>query len=90
MQDRFHLNHRLFSFAAFEFLDNHCMDVVETHLKYRNPINKFPFYVLVETSGSNADHDEEVWRIKCRSSIIVVETGVEVKNYFAEYFCIMF
>lgn len=26
---------------------------------YRSPIEKFPFYMLIETSGSRADHDEE-------------------------------
>ena len=36
------------------------MDCVRTNLKYRNPIEDFPFYVLVELSGSNSDHDQEV------------------------------
>lgn len=45
--------------SAFEFLDQQSMECVETNLKYRNPIDQFPFYVLVETSGSNSRHDEE-------------------------------
>ena len=49
----------LFS-LAYEFLDEESMNCVRSNLKYKNPIGEFPFYVLVETSGSNADHDEEV------------------------------
>ena len=45
--------------SAFEFMDSGCMEVVNQHLKYENPIATFPFYVLVETSGSNFDHDSE-------------------------------
>jgi len=45
--------------SAFEFLDDQCMDCVRTNLKYRNPIEDYPFYVLVELSGSNSDHDQE-------------------------------
>ena len=46
---------------AFEFLDNGCMNAVQENLNLKNPITKnYPFYVLVETSGSNADHDTEV------------------------------
>ena len=26
---------------------------------FRSPIEKFPFYMLIETSGSNQGHDEE-------------------------------
>ena len=36
------------------------MHLVETYLGLHNPISKWPFYVLVETSGSNSNHDEEV------------------------------
>ncbi|XP_065071388.1 D-2-hydroxyglutarate dehydrogenase, mitochondrial-like isoform X1 [Rhopilema esculentum] len=45
--------------SAYEFLDEESMNCVRSNLKYKNPIGEFPFYVLVETSGSNADHDEE-------------------------------
>ena len=47
-------------FTAFEFLDDFCMNLVETKLGLHNPISKQPFYVLIETSGSNSSHDEEV------------------------------
>ncbi|KAJ7381501.1 D-2-hydroxyglutarate dehydrogenase, mitochondrial [Desmophyllum pertusum] len=46
--------------SAFEFLDDFSMNLVETHLGLHNPISKQPFYVLVETSGSNSTHDEQV------------------------------
>ncbi|CAL8274529.1 unnamed protein product [Merluccius merluccius] len=45
--------------SAFEFLDAACMGLLNTHLKLPNPISDCPFYVLVETSGSDAAHDEE-------------------------------
>ena len=34
-------------FTIFEFFN------------FRSPIEKFPFYMLIETSGSNQEHDEE-------------------------------
>lgn len=45
--------------SAFEFEDQQSMETVETNLGYRSPIGQFPFYVIVETSGSNANHDTE-------------------------------
>ncbi|KAM9317332.1 D-2-hydroxyglutarate dehydrogenase, mitochondrial [Gastrophryne carolinensis] len=45
--------------SACEFLDSECMRLVETYLKLTNPLAENPFYVLVETSGSCAKHDEE-------------------------------
>ncbi|XP_035276490.1 D-2-hydroxyglutarate dehydrogenase, mitochondrial isoform X1 [Anguilla anguilla] len=45
--------------SAFEFLDSSCMKLLETHLKLVNPITESPFYILIETAGSNATHDEE-------------------------------
>ena len=36
------------------------MEIVEKHLRHRNPISAHPFYVLVETSGSHEPHDKEV------------------------------
>lgn len=46
--------------SAFEFQDETSMELVTTYLGLHNPIRKWPFYVLVETSGSNDNHDEEV------------------------------
>ncbi|KAL9845219.1 LOW QUALITY PROTEIN: D-2-hydroxyglutarate dehydrogenase, mitochondrial [Geothlypis trichas] len=45
--------------SAYEFMDEKCMELVETHLKLSNPVADSPFYVLIETSGSNSTHDEE-------------------------------
>uniref|UniRef100_A0A668A8B6 D-2-hydroxyglutarate dehydrogenase, mitochondrial n=1 Tax=Myripristis murdjan TaxID=586833 RepID=A0A668A8B6_9TELE len=45
--------------SAFEFLDSECMRLLNTHLKLPNPITDCPFYVVIETAGSNPTHDEE-------------------------------
>eukprot|EP01129_Flabellula_baltica_P004848 TRINITY_DN1720_c0_g1_i2.p1 TRINITY_DN1720_c0_g1~~TRINITY_DN1720_c0_g1_i2.p1 ORF type:complete len:507 (-),score=130.45 TRINITY_DN1720_c0_g1_i2:899-2419(-) len=47
--------------SSFEFLDSKCMDYVTSH--YDNlpqPLEeKHPFYLVLETAGSNAEHDLE-------------------------------
>lgn len=45
--------------SAFEFMDSQTMTVAKENLKLRSPIEDYPFYVLIETSGSNGSHDEE-------------------------------
>ncbi|NXK92058.1 D2HDH protein, partial [Formicarius rufipectus] len=45
--------------SAYEFMDEKCMELVERHLKLSSPVTGSPFYVLIETSGSNSTHDEE-------------------------------
>uniref|UniRef100_A0AAY5EH93 D-2-hydroxyglutarate dehydrogenase, mitochondrial n=1 Tax=Electrophorus electricus TaxID=8005 RepID=A0AAY5EH93_ELEEL len=45
--------------SAFEFLDASCMSLLENHLKLTNPISESPFYIVIETAGSNSAHDEE-------------------------------
>lgn len=46
---------------AFEFFDRGSLDLTIKHLNCRDPLtSNLPFYVLIETSGSNKDHDEEV------------------------------
>ena len=35
------------------------LQVCTGNLKLSSPISEFPFYVLIETSGSNSQHDEE-------------------------------
>ncbi|KAL8601676.1 D-2-hydroxyglutarate dehydrogenase, mitochondrial [Nucella lapillus] len=45
--------------SAFEFLDAASMDVAVSNLGLTNPLSDTPFYVLIETGGSNKDHDEE-------------------------------
>ncbi len=49
--------------SAFEFFDRECLDLVLKHSSratypFENN-QKFPFYVLIETHGSNAQHDEQ-------------------------------
>lgn len=45
--------------SAFEFLDSECMRLLNTHLKLSNPISDCPFYIVIETSGSDPDHDSQ-------------------------------
>ncbi|KAJ2722043.1 D-lactate ferricytochrome c oxidoreductase [Coemansia sp. Benny D115] len=46
--------------SAYEFWDASCMKAVLKHQSLKNPLSEnYPFYVLIETSGSNANHDEE-------------------------------
>eukprot|EP00074_Homo_sapiens_P063359 XP_011510037.1 D-2-hydroxyglutarate dehydrogenase, mitochondrial isoform X2 [Homo sapiens] len=45
--------------SAFEFMDAVCMQLVGRHLHLASPVQESPFYVLIETSGSNAGHDAE-------------------------------
>lgn len=45
--------------SAFELLDSESLFLSTRHLKATNPLEtSAPFYVLVETSGSNSTHDE--------------------------------
>ena len=46
--------------SAFELMDTQAQDVYHRATKARLPLEEqHPFYCLVETSGSNADHDSE-------------------------------
>ena len=45
--------------SSFELMDTSSLDVVTTYYNLKSPVRgEFPFYVLVETQGSNGDHDE--------------------------------
>ncbi len=49
--------------SAFEFMDQDAFDLVQTHAtrQVKDPFQeRHPFYVLIETSGSKKDHDDEV------------------------------
>ena len=48
--------------TAFEFFDRESLDIELKHMTHvRDPLSQpHPFYVLVETSGSNEAHDSEV------------------------------
>ena len=45
--------------SAYEFFDAGSKQVVQSNLKLENPVGDYPFYILLETSGSNGAHDEE-------------------------------
>lgn len=47
--------------SAFEFMDSKSQLLTARYLKADHPIEsgEYPFYVLIETSGSNRDHDME-------------------------------
>jgi hypothetical protein len=48
--------------SAFEFFDQQALDLTLKHLEgTRNPLpdTQTPFYLVVETSGSNEAHDSE-------------------------------
>mmetsp|Transcript_33885 Transcript_33885/g.95217 ORF Transcript_33885/g.95217 Transcript_33885/m.95217 type:complete len:519 (+) Transcript_33885:77-1633(+) len=45
--------------SAFEFMDLKSQRLVKKHTSTRHPLeDEYPFYVLIETSGSNKDHDD--------------------------------
>ncbi|ODQ64849.1 hypothetical protein NADFUDRAFT_25106 [Nadsonia fulvescens var. elongata DSM 6958] len=45
--------------SAFEFMDNKSLKLVQDHSDLARPLeDEYPFYVLIETSGSNKDHDD--------------------------------
>ncbi|CAJ0752118.1 20614_t:CDS:10 [Entrophospora sp. SA101] len=79
--------------SAFEFWDLSALKLVESiHIQgTRFPLeNKYPFYVLVEISGSNKDHDEEKLQnyLETLLSQEIVENGVvaqddtQIKNFW--------
>lgn len=46
--------------SAFELMDNNSQVLAKKHLKTTHPLeDEHPFYVLIETSGSNGAHDSE-------------------------------
>lgn len=47
--------------SAFEFMDRKSQVLCGQHLKIDHPIEsaEYPFYVLIETSGSSKEHDDE-------------------------------
>ena len=46
--------------TATELMDSETMELVETQLDLVNPLDKSPFYILIETSGSDEEHDNKV------------------------------
>ncbi|XP_071053094.1 D-2-hydroxyglutarate dehydrogenase, mitochondrial isoform X2 [Onthophagus taurus] len=45
--------------SSFELIDEKSLDVVSTYYGMKSPIGIYPFYILIETQGSNLAHDEE-------------------------------
>ncbi|KAH7323889.1 hypothetical protein BKA65DRAFT_436024 [Rhexocercosporidium sp. MPI-PUGE-AT-0058] len=46
--------------SAFELMDSHSQDLVHKVTKNKRPLEgEHPFYCLIETSGSNSEHDNE-------------------------------
>ncbi|XP_065351405.1 D-2-hydroxyglutarate dehydrogenase, mitochondrial isoform X1 [Cloeon dipterum] len=45
--------------SSCELMDLECADAVVQNMKLKLPLERMPFYMLLETSGSNAAHDEE-------------------------------
>jgi len=45
--------------SSCEYIDKYAMQSVVDNLKLKVPIGDFPFYMLIETSGSTQAHDEE-------------------------------
>ena len=45
--------------SAFEFIDESCLDTLSENLNLSPPIEKTPFTVVIETHGSNSEHDQE-------------------------------
>lgn len=64
------------------------MDMVLKHLEgTRDPFNSsHPFYILIETSGSNENHDKQVRKKKMKRNLIfknkILEIGKIVGSSF--------
>lgn len=45
--------------SAVEVMDTPTMKLVNEHLNLQSPIGEYPFYLIIEASGSNEQHDSE-------------------------------
>jgi (R)-2-hydroxyglutarate---pyruvate transhydrogenase len=75
--------------SAFELMDNQSQDLVQQVTKNKRPLEgDHPFYCLIETSGSNSEHDneklqsflEDVMEKEIVSDGVVAENATQVKN----------
>jgi len=68
--------------SAFELMDNHSQTLVQRVTNNKRPLeSEHPFYCLVETSGSNAEHDNE----KLEKFLeFVMEEGIIVDGTLAQ------
>lgn len=55
--------------SAFEYMDFTALETVGRNLGLKSPLDKYPFYCLIETAGSNASHDEEKLNIFLNDAI---------------------
>ena len=70
--------------SAFEFFDQQSFDVVQNHATagVRDPFEaRHPFYVLIETSGSNKDHDDDKLQTLLED---LMETGLIADGVLAQ------
>ena len=58
------------------------MELVVEQLKLVNPLNRSPFYILIETSGSDEEHDKQVCEILIHHVLNLVFDLVEIKCIF--------
>lgn len=78
--------------SAFELMDSHSQNLVHRVTKNKRPLeNEHPFYCLIETSGSNAEHDNEklekfleyVMEKEIVSDGVVAQDETQVKSLWA-------
>lgn len=69
--------------SAFELMDGQSQDLVHLVKGKKRPLKEgYPFYCLIETSGSNFDHDSEKLQTFLENVMIeeIVADGVAAKN----------
>jgi FAD/FMN-containing dehydrogenase len=75
--------------SAFELMDSQSQDLVHKVTKNKRPLeSEHPFYCLIETSGSNSEHDneklqsflEDVMEKEIVSDGVVAENETQVRN----------
>ena len=78
--------------SAFELMDNQCQHLYVRATGKSLPLaDEHPFYCLIETSGSNTDHDsekltaflEDVMEKEIVSDGVVAENGTQAQNLWA-------
>ncbi|KAG5873084.1 hypothetical protein JTB14_011109 [Gonioctena quinquepunctata] len=45
--------------SSCEMIDESSLDAVTKNMKLKSPLSIYPFYMVIETHGSNNDHDQE-------------------------------
>lgn len=65
-------------------MDWQSVDLVTRQTELSNPLEKAPFYVLMETAGSNGIHDEEVSHLYVYTLCICTYWMLQKLNEFLE------